>query len=77
MEELVNYLIVYIAEVEGMIGLHYLKLPEPMTLLDCGDFSDNFRETNATYDGNQNRWIMNDGSGDWFGSECIILDQTR
>ena len=74
MEELVNYLIVYLAEVEGMIGLHYLKLPEPMTLLDCGNFSDKFRETNATYDGNQNRWIMNDGSGDWFGSECTILD---
>ena len=48
-----------------------------MTLLDCGDFSDKFRETNATYDGNQNRWIMNDGSGDWFGSECIILDLTQ
>ena len=73
MEEIVNYLIVYLADVKG-ISLHYLKLPEPMTLLDCGDFSDKFREKNATYDSNQNRWIMNDGSGDWFGSECTILD---
>ena len=73
MEEIVNYLIVYLADVKG-ISLHYLNLPEPMTLLDCGDFSDQFREINATYDGNQNRWIMNDGSGDWFGSECTILD---
>jgi hypothetical protein len=73
MEELVNYLILYLADVKG-ISLHYLKLPELMTLLDCGDFSNNFRETNATYNSNQNRWIMNDGSGDWFGSECTILD---
>ena len=77
MEEIVNYLIVYLAEVEGMIGLHYLKLPEPMTLLDCTDFSNKFRETNATYDSIKNRWVMNDGSGNWFGSECAILDQTR
>ena len=48
-----------------------------MTLLDCGDFSDKFRETNATYDSIKNRWVMNDGSGNWFGSECTTLDQTR
>ena len=76
MEEIVNYLIVYLADMKG-ISLQYLKLPEPITLLDCMEFSSKFRETNATYDSNQNRWIMNDGSGDWFGSECTTLDQTR
>ena len=76
MEEIVNYLIVYLADMKG-ISLQYLKLPEPMTLLDCTDFSNKFRETNATYDSIKNRWVMNDGSGNWLGSECAILDQTR
>ena len=76
MEEIVNYLIVYLADMKG-ISLQYLKLPEPMTLLDCTDFSNKFRETNATYDSIKNRWVMNDGSGNWFGSEFTILDQTR
>ncbi len=76
MEEIVNYLIVYLADMKG-ISLQYLKLPEPMTLLDCIDFSNKFRETNATYDSIKNRWVMNDGSGNWFGSECTTLYQTR
>ena len=76
MEEIVNYLILYPTDMKG-ISLQYLKLPEPMTLLDCTDFSNKFRETNATYDSIKNRWVMNDGSGNWFGSECTILDQTR
>tara|TARA_R100000900_G_scaffold131720_1_gene107988 strand:+ start:164 stop:313 length:150 start_codon:yes stop_codon:yes gene_type:complete len=41
-----------------------------VTLLECMDFASDHRESVATYYDEVNRWIMNDGSGNWVGSQC-------
>ncbi len=75
MEEPVHYLMMLIYT----DGMYIQKLAEvftePTTLMQCLDYGDEYRESVATYvfekDGiNVNRWIMNDGSGDWFGYSC-------
>ena len=47
-----------------------LEFARGMTLLECMDFASDHRESEATYYDEVNRWIMNDGSGDWVGSQC-------
>ncbi len=42
-----------------------------MTLMECLDFGNEHREAVSTYTEEQNRWIMNNDSGDWFGFECV------
>jgi len=36
----------------------------------CGDYGDILREELADYNLEQNRWILKDGRGDWFGVMC-------
>ena len=36
----------------------------------CGDYGDILREQLADYNSEQNRWILKDGRGDWFGVMC-------
>ena len=38
--------------------------------LYCGDYADILREQLADYNQEQNRWILKDGRGDWFGVMC-------
>ena len=42
-----------------------------MRLMECLDFGNGHREAVSVYDKEQNRWIMNNGSGNWFGFECV------
>ena len=39
--------------------------------MECLDFGNEHQEAVSTYTEEQNRWIMNNGSGDWFGFECV------
>ena len=36
----------------------------------CGEYGDILREQMADYNDEQNRWILKDGRGDWFGVMC-------
>ena len=36
----------------------------------CGDYGNILREQLADYNEEQNRWILKDGTGDWFGVMC-------
>jgi len=36
----------------------------------CGNYGDILREQMADYNKEQNRWILKDGRGDWFGVMC-------
>ena len=36
----------------------------------CGDYAHILREQLADYNSEQNRWILKDGRGDWFGVMC-------
>ena len=36
----------------------------------CGDYGDILREQMAYFNEEQNRWILKDGRGDWFGVMC-------
>ena len=36
----------------------------------CGDYGDILREQLADYNSEQNRWILKDGRGDFFGVMC-------
>ena len=36
----------------------------------CGDYGDILREELTDYNEEQNRWILKDGRGDWFGVMC-------
>ena len=36
----------------------------------CGDYGNILREQLADYNSEQNRWILKDGRGDWFGVMC-------
>ena len=41
-----------------------------MTLMECMDFAEDHRAAVDTYYEEVNRWIMDDGSGSWVGSQC-------
>ena len=47
-----------------------LEFARPMTLLECSGYAAAHREGVSTYNEDLNRWIMNDGSGTWFGHQC-------
>ena len=47
-----------------------LEFARPMTLLECSGYADAHRGGVSTYNEDLNRWIMNDGSGTWFGHQC-------
>ena len=38
--------------------------------LYCGDYGDILREQLAVYNDEENRWILKDGRGDFFGVMC-------
>ena len=40
------------------------------TGLYCGNYGDILREQLADYNEEQNRWILKDERGDWFGVMC-------
>ena len=51
----------------------YVLEPYPIkfqTELYCGDYGDILREQLADYNEEQNRWILKNGRGDWFGVMC-------
>ena len=56
-----------------LIGGMYILEPSDIKLqagFYCGDYGDILREQLADYDSEQNRWILKDGTGDWFGVMC-------
>ena len=56
-----------------LIGNMYVLEPSDIKLkpgLFCGDYGDILREQLADYNEEQNRWILKDGRGDWFGVMC-------
>ncbi len=51
----------------------YVLEPTPIKFqpgLLCGEYGDILREQMADYNDEQNRWILKDGRGDWFGVMC-------
>ena len=77
MEEPVHYMLMLIQLVDGTYIQKLAEVfKEPMTLIQCLDYGDVFREKVSTYVYEQdgkilNRHIMNDGSGNFFGIECV------
>ena len=56
-----------------LIGGMYILEPSDIKLqagFYCGDYGDILREQLADYNSEQNRWILKDGRGDWFGVMC-------
>ena len=56
-----------------LISNMYVLEPYPIkfqTELYCGDYGAILREQLADYNGEQNRWILKDGRGDFFGVMC-------
>ena len=56
-----------------LISNMYVLEPYDITLQEgflCGDYGDILREQLADYNQGQNRWILKDGRGDWFGVMC-------
>lgn len=47
-----------------------MEFTRAITLLECSGFADAHREAISTYNEEINRWVMNDGSGSWFGHQC-------
>lgn len=55
---------------EGLFGLFHLDIYFK-NITECMDYGNILREEVATYLGSpSNRWIMNNGTGDWFGFIC-------
>ena len=71
MEEPVHYLLIIILTADGTYIREILEFSRSMTLMECLDFGNGHREAVSVYDKEQNRWIMNNGSGNWFGFECV------
>ena len=71
MEELVHWIMIYIMNEDGLIIKTQLEFSRAMTLMECMDLAGDHREAVSTYNEKRNRWVMNDGSGDWFGSQCF------
>ena len=56
-----------------LIGNMYVLELSDITLqpgFSCGDYGDILREELADYNEEQNRWILKDGRGNWFGVMC-------
>ena len=53
----------------NMYVLELSNVPLPQGL-ECGDYGDILREELADYNLEQNRWILKDGRGDFFGVMC-------
>ena len=56
-----------------LIGGMYVLEPYNIkfqTGLYCGDYGDILRAQLSDYNQEQNRWILKDGRGDWFGVMC-------
>ena len=70
MEELVHWMMIYVMNVEELIIKIPLEFARPMTLLECSGYADAHREGVATFNDELNRYVMNDGSGSWFGHQC-------
>ena len=71
MEEPVHYLLTIILTADGTYIREILEFSRSMTLMECLEFGNEHREAVSTYTEEQNRWIMNNDSGDWFGFECV------
>ena len=65
-----KYLILLLLTFEGEVIKEKLEFTRPMNVYECMDFASDHRESVATYYDEVNRWIMNDGSGNWVGSQC-------
>ena len=56
-----------------LIGNMYVLEPSEIKLqegLYCGDYGDILREQLSVYNDEENRWILKDGRGDFFGVMC-------
>jgi hypothetical protein len=56
-----------------LIGNMYVLEPSSIKLQGgfyCGDYGNILREQVADYNEEQNRWILKDGRGDFFGVIC-------
>ena len=56
-----------------LIGNMYILEPSDIILQEgffCGDYGDILRVQLSDYNQEQNRWILKDGRGDWFGVMC-------
>ena len=56
-----------------LIGNMYVLEPSDVKFqagFYCGDYGNILREQLADYNKKQNRWILKDGRGDWFGVIC-------
>ena len=56
-----------------LIGSMYVLEPSDIKIQPgfyCGDYGTILREQLATYHEEQNRWILKDGRGDFFGVMC-------
>jgi len=55
---------------DGLYNLYSLDIYFK-NVFECMDYGNIFREKIATYlDAPINRWVMNNGMGDWFGFIC-------
>jgi hypothetical protein len=70
MEEPVHFIMLIIQIADGTYVRELLEFSRPMTLMECLGFGDEHREAVTTYVEEENRHIMKDGSGDWYGFGC-------
>lgn len=50
-----------------LYNLYPINYEFDWTVMNFYEYCDAFREALATYDSESNRWIMNNGTGIWFG----------
>jgi len=64
-----------VAKIYLLLLISNLYVLEPVDIefqagFQCGDYADILREELANYNEEQNRWILKDGRGDFFGIMC-------
>jgi len=74
MEEPVHYLMLLLLQFDGTVVKEILEFSRPLTLLECMNFGDAYREIISTYKEfglTDQGWYLNDGSGTYQGSICL------
>ena len=78
MEEPVHYLMLLLLQFDGTVVKEILEFSRPLTLLECMNFGDAYREIISTYkdfglidQAIDQGWYLNDGSGTYQGSICL------
>ena len=71
MEEPVHYMLMLIQLADGTYIQKLAEIfTEPMTLMQCLEYGAEKRAAASIYLSEENRHVMKDGSGDWFGYGC-------